>query len=155
MWNASERARGVLVTRVRRTERGTESTPPLKRRFVDALLWVASVALMVALVILSLIPQPPIGGPRPTDLLLHVAAYAPTTFMLLLAAVWRPGRGMGPFPNSAVAVIVALMVLGAALEGAQALGWAGPRQGEVTDVIANVVGVGTGGLGWRLLRATA
>jgi hypothetical protein len=115
----------------------------------------ASAALLALLVLLSLIAQPPIGGPRPLDLFLHVAAYAPTTLMLLLAGVWRPGRGVGRFPRSTLGFLVGLIVLGSALEAVQALGWAGPRQGEPVDALANAIGVGTGGAVWWLLRTAA
>ena len=32
---------------------------------------------------------------------LHAVSYFATTLSLLFAAVWRPGRGEGPFPNLA------------------------------------------------------
>jgi len=125
------------------------------QRLIDTGLWSASAALLLSLVVLSVIPEPPIGGPRPTDLLLHVAAYAPTTLLLLLAGVWRPGRGSGRFPRSALAFILGLILLGSALEAVQALGWAGPRQGEIGDALANAVGVAVGAGWWLLLRARA
>jgi hypothetical protein len=124
-----------------------------RQRLIDTGLWVASAAVIASVLILSLIPQPPIGGPRPLDLLLHVAAYAPTALLLLLAGVWRAGRGMGQFPRSTFGFIGGLIVFGGALEAVQALGWAGPRQGEAADALANAMGVGSGGAVWWLLRA--
>jgi hypothetical protein len=124
-----------------------------RQRLIDTGLWGASVALILSLVVLSLIPQPPIAGSHPSDLILHVAAYAPTTLIFLLAGVWRPGRGVGRFPHATFAFVLGLVVLGTALEAIQALGWAATRQGEVADALANAVGVGTGTAAWSLLRA--
>lgn len=124
-------------------------------RLIDGGLWGLSIILMAAVVALSVVPQPPIGGPRPIDLLLHVAAYAPTTLVVLLAGVWRPGRGTGPFPRLTVGFVAGVLAVGTLLEVVQALGWAGPRQGEVADALANAVGVGLGAGLWALLRARA
>jgi hypothetical protein len=62
---------------------------------------------------------------------------------------------MGQFPRSTFGFIGGLIVFGGALEVVQAFGWAGPRQGEAADALANAMGVGTGGGIWWLLRARA
>ncbi len=109
--------------------------------------------LLASLIVLSLLPKLPIGGPKPIDLALHAAAYGPTTLSLLLAGVWRPGRGEGPFPKLTVAFIAAILVLGVVLELVQAFALAGVREGEIADALANGIGVGAGAAVWSLLRA--
>lgn len=124
-----------------------------RERLIDGGLWGLAVVLLVGVAALSLLPQPPIGGPGPTDLLLHAAAYAPTTLVLLLAGVWRPGRGEGRFPRMTVTFVVLVLLMGAALEVVQGLGLVGPREGEVADALANAVGVGIGAGPWAVLRS--
>jgi hypothetical protein len=91
-------------------------------------------------------------GPRPTDLVLHVLAYAPTMFLLLLAAVWRPGRGSGPIPGGAVWIGLALVGLGIALELVQGLQIVPGREGDAPDAAANAAGVAAGATLWAILR---
>lgn len=122
-------------------------------RAIDAALWALAGVLLVSVVVLSLIPRLPVGGPGPIDLLLHAAAYAPTTLSLLLAGVWRPGRGEGPFPKLTVSFIAGILALGMILELVQAFGLAGVREGEIADALANGIGVGAGAGVWALARA--
>ena len=124
-----------------------------RTRAIDAALWALSGILLVSVVVLSLIPRLPVGGPGPIDLLLHAAAYAPTTLSLLLAGVWRPGRGEGPFPKLTVTFIAGILALGVIIEVVQAFGLAGVRKGEIADALANGIGVGAGAGVWMLLRA--
>ncbi len=123
------------------------------RRIIDSALWGLSALLLVSLVVLSVLPKLPIGGPKPIDLALHAAAYAPTTLSLLLAGVWRPGRGAGPFPKLTTAFIVGILAIGVILELVQAFALAGVREGEIADALANGIGVGAGAGVWSLLRA--
>ncbi|MGH2652952.1 MAG: VanZ family protein [Actinomycetota bacterium] len=129
------------------------SSPSRTRgKVIDAALWTLSALLLGTLTTLSLVPSPPVGGPRPVDLILHVAAYAPTTLVLLLAAVWRPGRGPGRFPGMAGWIVAGLVLLGAGIEVVQGLGLTGPRQGEPIDALANALGVAAGFGMWSVLE---
>ena len=126
-----------------------------RRELLDAVLWTLSGILLTSVAVLSLMPKLPVGGPGPIDLLLHAVAYAPTTLSLLLAGVWRPGRGEGPFPKLTVTFIAGILALGVILELVQAFGLAGLREGEIADGIANAVGVGVGAGIWAILRSTS
>jgi VanZ family protein len=72
------------------------------------------------------------------DKVLHAVAYAGTSFLFLLAAVWRPGRGEGRFPGAAPWIVLAASVTGLAIEIVQ--GHAG-RQRSGLDFLADVIGV--------------
>lgn len=99
-------------------------------------LWRALGAVLVlALVVVCLIPEPPDPVPmRQSDKLYHVAGYA-------LLAGWSVQLFAPPalWPR-----LLALLVLGVALEGVQALlPW---RSADVLDAVANAAGVGLGAL---------
>jgi VanZ family protein len=123
-----------------------------RTRVVDVLLWALSATFVGALVVLSVVRSPPVGGPRPIDLVLHVLAYAGTMSLLLLVAVWRPGRGWGPFPTGAVWIGLGLVAIGVALELVQGLQTVPGREGDFTDAAANAVGVAAGAVLWGGLR---
>jgi hypothetical protein len=72
------------------------------------------------------------------DKVLHGVAYAGTSFLFLLAAVWRPGRGEGPFPWATTWIVLVAGVTGFAIEIVQ--GHAG-RQRSGLDFLADVIGV--------------
>src|SRR5437762_4307060 len=87
------------------------------RGMVDTALWAVSVALLVATFVLSLGPAPPgLNAFFASDKLIHATGYAALTGSWLLAAVWRPGRGDGPFPRATRLVVIGAMVLGAGIE---------------------------------------
>lgn len=87
---------------------------------VDAALWWVSLGLLAATFLLSLGPAPPgLKAFFASDKVIHAAGYAALTGSWLLAAVWRPGRGDGPFPRAARIVVFGAIVLGAAIEVAQ------------------------------------
>jgi hypothetical protein len=119
-------------------------------RILDVLLWTASVALLSWIVVISLGPVPSAAPDFAwSDKASHAAHYAVLAGLLLLAAVWRPGRGAGPWPNRAAAVVVGLIVLGAVLEVLQA--FVG-RQPDVVDLLADAAGVVVAVMVWRLAR---
>ena len=62
-------------------------------RHIDATLWGASLAIVVAILIFSWATKPPLSSFRYADKIGHALAYAALTGALLLAAVWRPGPG--------------------------------------------------------------
>ena len=128
---------------------------PASDRAVDAVLWSLSALLATALITFSLGPGLGIGGPGPMDLLLHFTAYAANTFVLLLAAVWRPGRGAGRFPRMAMAIALGFVLFGVGLEILQGFRLFSLRRPEPADAIANAVGVAAAMAGWFLLRRRA
>ena len=77
----------------------------------------------------------------------HGLAYFVTSLLLLLAAVWRPGRGDGPFARWGVWVVGALIAAGAGIEVLQSLIG---RDAELGDWIAEIVAVG---LAWGTVQA--
>lgn len=105
---------------------------------VDALLWAAAGALAATVVVMSIVPQPPVP-PDLSDKFVHGAGYAALTGSVLLAGVWRPGRGRGRWPGAGALVAVGAAALGAALEVVQGVAGTG-RAGEIADAVANSVG---------------
>ena len=83
------------------------------------------------------------------DKVLHGVAFAGTSFLFLLAAVWRPGRGEGPFPWAATWIVLAAGVTGFAIEIVQ--GHAG-RQRSGLDFLADVIGVVVAIAIWDAMR---
>ncbi|HEX3300801.1 MAG TPA: hypothetical protein VHW68_11910 [Actinomycetota bacterium] len=77
----------------------------------------------------------------------HGLAYFVTSLLLLLVAVWRPGRGDGPFARWGVWVPVALIAAGGAIELVQShLG----RDAQMGDWVAEIVAVA---LAWATMAA--
>lgn len=68
----------------------------------------------------------------------HLAAYFVTSGLLFLAAVWRPGRGDGPWARYALALAVALVVAAGTIEALQA---AVGRDPDVLDWLAGSAGI--------------
>jgi hypothetical protein len=106
--------------------------------------------LLVAGVLWSSLGPPPAALAELSfgDKLLHFGAYASTTAMFLLAAVWRPGRGPGGFPRSAPLIVGAAILLSGAIELAQ--GAFTPRTADAADAVAGILGVATAWIAWRL-----
>jgi VanZ family protein len=69
----------------------------------------------------------------------HAIAYFATSLSFLLAAVWRPGRGDGPFPTWGRWMPFLAVGAGILIEVIQ--GTTGSREAEVMDVVAEVIGV--------------
>jgi len=77
----------------------------------------------------------------------HGLAYFVTCLLLLLVAVWRPGRGDGPFAKWGAWVPVALIAAGGAIELLQSqIG----RDEQLGDWIAEIIAVG---LAWGIVAA--
>lgn len=106
---------------------------------VDRLLWAGAGLSASATLVFSLLVTPPTGGGAVSDDVLHGGAYLVTCLCLLLAAVWRPGRGDGVWPSRGVALGAALLAAGALLELGQ--GAFTTRQPQVSDVVADAVGI--------------
>jgi len=86
------------------------------------------------------------------DQVIHFVAYASLSAALLFAAVWRRGRGPGPFPNGAATIVLAIVAFGAGIEVLQGLLG---RDAEILDATANAGGSITGLLVWRAVVAGA
>ena len=88
---------------------------------------------------LSLVEVPPgtsaFGG---ADKVEHAFAYFVTALLILLAAVWRPGRGDGVLAPWRWWVVVAMVLAGGAVEIVQS--YVG-RKAELKDWVAEIVAV--------------
>ena len=116
---------------------------------MDALLWSLSAATLLAILSLSLMTQPPLPTFVLADKAGHFAAYGVFTAAALLAAVWRPRRGPGPFPRSGRAIALTVICLGGLLELAQS--FVG-RDASMWDAVADALGVAAAYGCWRLVR---
>jgi len=105
---------------------------------VDAALWAASFALFVLSLLFSWGPQPPSPNVSWFDKVWHGLGYGALTGTLLLAAVWRPGRGPGRFPGAGL--WVAGLVFAAAWL-TEALQIPFNRDAELTDALADLAGI--------------
>jgi hypothetical protein len=118
---------------------------------VDLVLWVVAWLLVAGVVWSSLGPPPSaLADLSFGDKLLHFGAYAATTGMFLLAAVWRPGRGPGGFPRGAPLIVGAAIVLSGVIELAQ--GAFTSRTADAWDAVASILGAAAAWAAWRLLR---
>ena len=107
---------------------------------IDVSLWTITAIFASLTAWFSLIAIPPGVDLIPMeDKGLHAVSYFATTLSLLFAAVWRPGRGEGPFPNLARWIFLAAVGAGIAVELLQGLTIRTP---DVADVIAEAVGAG-------------
>jgi VanZ family protein len=115
---------------------------------IDVVLWAAALVCAGLTLWWSLVSLPPerrlFEG---VDKLQHGLAYLVTSLLLFLAAVWRPGRGDGPFARWGVWVVAALIAAGAGIEVLQSfIG----RDAELGDWVAEIVAVG---LSWGAVAA--
>jgi hypothetical protein len=112
-----------------------------RSRSIDAALWGATFLSAGLTLYLSLGPVPPGAGAFPnSDKVWHALFYAVTTFLFLLAAVWRPGRGAGPFPRAGLVGIAVILLAGGAVELLQGV-MTEYREPELWDWIAELLGV--------------
>jgi VanZ family protein len=123
-----------------------------RSKLIDTLLWVAAFVLLALSLLLSW-GQPPRFGPRfeLDDKVWHLLGYGALCLTLLMAAVWRPGRGEGSFPRAAR--VAALLVLGIAWI-TEALQAPFGRDAELLDAVADLAGVAVGFTVWRITRVT-
>jgi VanZ family protein len=112
----------------------------------DVVLWAAAILCGLLTLWWSLVSSPPERDLfKGVDKLQHGLAYFVTSLLLLLAAVWRPGRGDGPFARWRAWVVGALIVAGAGIEVLQSfIG----RDADLGDWIAEIVAVG---LAWGVV----
>jgi VanZ family protein len=81
------------------------------------------------------------------DKLEHGLAYFVTCLLVLLVAVWRPGRGDGPFARWDPWVPIGLIASGGAIELLQSLIG---RDAQLGDWIAEIIAVG---LAWGIVAS--
>ena len=112
------------------------------RRASSSTLAVAVVAAVVHVVVLYSPRAPSVGSGLRLDLPVHVAVFA----AVALTARWA---GVGA---AAVAVVLAVEAL--VSEAVQAL-WLPGRTGDVTDLVADAVGIAAGLWGWAVLARRA
>lgn len=106
---------------------------------VDAALWIGASAVGLLTVVYTLGAIPPgLETFSGADKLGHGLACFASVLLLLLAAVWRPGRGAGPFPAAAPFVVGTVVASGILLEVLQATFTA--RSAEVLDVVMETAG---------------
>ena len=112
------------------------------------MLWAAAFVCVFLTLWWSLVSLPPERHLfRDIDKVQHGLAYFVTSLLLLLAAVWRPGRGDGPFARLGVWVPAALIAAGAGIEILQSfIG----RDAELGDWLVEIFAVA---LAWGLVRA--
>lgn len=83
---------------------------------------------------------------------LQAAAYFVNTLAVLLAIVWRPGRGAGRFDRLALPVVVGMQLLGGLIEIVQG-GFVG-IDSQFTDWVADAVGITLAVMAFATLRRT-
>jgi VanZ family protein len=107
---------------------------------LDKLLWVLTALCAALTLVFSIGPVPPgMNGFPHADKLWHGLAYFTTSLLFLLAAVWRPGRGAGPFPRAGIVAALLGSAAGGAVEVAQ--GFTALREPELLDWVAETVGI--------------
>lgn len=116
--------------------------PPVRADLsrLDILLWFLT-ALSAALTLvfsIGLVPPKANGFPH-ADKVWHGLAYFTTTMLFLLAAVWRPGRGAGPFPRAGIVLALLGSAAGGVVEIAQ--GFTATRDPELLDWVVDMVGI--------------
>ena len=110
-------------------------------RLVDTALWATTALLALLTLVFSFGLSPPGTSSFPlADKLGHGAMYLAAFLCLLLSAVWRPGRGDGPFPTRALFFAISVAVAGIVIEILQQVATT-DRKAEPGDVLAEVIGV--------------
>jgi len=125
---------------------------PNSNRLLDVLLWAAAAGLSALTVLFSVRDvAPDFDGFSAADKIGHGVMYFAVSLPLLFAAVWRPGRGDGPFPNALPWLVIGLIAIGVGMEGVQATFFPS-RSAELLDVVAETLGVGGAVLVYLIAR---
>ena len=114
---------------------------------VDAAIWLIALGAIGVTLWYSLGAEPP-GHASDKDL--HGIAYFVNTLALLLAVVWRPGREDRRARDWSIPIAACVLAAGGLIEIAQGA-FAG-RDAQVTDWVADAVGVALALLTFTLLR---
>lgn len=124
------------------------------RPLVDAFFWAIPLALLLFGVFRSL--QPETSGLR-LDLLHHGLGSVALSFSLLLAAVWRPGKGDGLYPTGQWWVVGSVVMMGGLIEAIQIV-MGDSRFGSAAsfrDVALDLLGALGGWALWRVMRTAS
>jgi VanZ family protein len=129
--------------RIDRTDRRTSP-------WIDLTIWASAVGALGLTLWFSLGPAP--DGPG-TDRQLHALAYLVDTLAVLLAVVWRPGRGAGRSGIGVMEVALGMLALGGLIELAQ--GGFVHRDAQLADWAADAAGIASavmvfGAIRWAL-----
>ena len=122
----------------------------LKDRGVDVALWILCVDVLAAITWNSLGTPPAAFSAAHVDKLLHLVSYLTLTLLLLLVAVWRPGRGPTGSGDVSKIVLAGVMFFGVLIEAAQGLLF--ERTADIMDAVANLTGILLAWLLWLGLR---
>ena len=110
-----------------------------RSRALDFMLWLLAASSAATTLWFSFMAAPPgatlFAG---ADKLGHAIAYFVTTVCFSFAAVWRPGRGEGPFPTAGLWLPAAAVAAGIVIEFLQGL--TPSRAPEAADAAAEIVG---------------
>jgi VanZ family protein len=107
---------------------------------LDILLWVLTALSAGLTLVFSIGLRPPgVDGFRHADKMWHGLAYFTTSLLFLFAAVWRPGRGAGPFPHGGIVFALLGSAAGGVVEVVQ--GFTATRDPSLIDWVAEVVGI--------------
>jgi hypothetical protein len=99
-----------------------------------------TVGLALITLLFSFDFSPPDSGWLPlADEFGHGLIYVATFFCFLLAAVWRPGRGDGPFPTKALVFALGVVATGVVIEVLQELATT-DRHAQLGDVLSEFIG---------------
>ncbi len=110
-------------------------------RAVDGALWTLTVIFVGVTIWLSFGPTPPGAQAFPNaDKVWHGVAYFVTTSSLLLAAIWRPGRGDGAFARLEALLLVVIVIAGGLVEVAQGA-LTKNRDADAVDWLVEIVAV--------------
>ena len=114
---------------------------------VEGALWLALIFLLAMGVATGLSTTTVRGPFQP---FLHAGGSMLLTVFFLMAAVWRPGRGDGWFPNGGLTVAAVVLMVGVGIEVAQS-SW-NIEVGSLEDIAADAAGIAIGWLGWWWVR---
>jgi VanZ family protein len=107
---------------------------------IDRALWGLTAACTSTTLWFSFVAPPPGADLFPgADRVGHAIAYFTTTLSFLFAAVWRPGRGIGRFPDLGRWFPLTAIAGGAVIEILQ--GMTATRAAEIYDLVAEAIGI--------------
>jgi VanZ family protein len=120
---------------------GPTLDPAGREHRLDLMLWTVFAISIALTFVLSFVEPPASRFGHGIDKAQHAFAYFVTMLAVLLAAVWRPGRGPGRFPAARWLIAAGALAAGALIEVLQSASTTN-RQGDVRDWLAEVAGVG-------------
>ena len=120
---------------------------------IDAALWILCLDCLALIAWNSLGDSPAAFSIQHADKVLHATSYFTLAFLVLLAAVWRPGRESNLDGWTGRGVIVGVTAIGVAIELAQGLVF--DRTADASDAIANLFGSFLAWGLWRMMQRSA